>query len=234
MGVPRTGQEADAHSNVGAAGAGGFGNHGNRQRVGGTVWVPEGPGGGKRGGRAENELGRGASVRGRSLDLAIGHCPRGRSAGPETDLVRRRGDAAPQPSPDEKKLVYMSGGTDRSEIWVSNLDGSSPHKLTDMGRCGTPRWSPDSRWIAFDSDGRTGQAGIYVISPEGGQPQPVVVDEWNNMARSWSRDGKWSYFASGSANDSEETEVWKVSFPGGQFVQLTRRGGFSGLECLAG
>src|SRR6267378_5887299 len=92
MGVPRTGQEADAHSNVGAAGAGGFGNHGNRQRVGGTVWVPEGPGGGKRGGRAENEIGRGASVRGRSLDLAIGHCPRGRSAGPETDLVRRRGD----------------------------------------------------------------------------------------------------------------------------------------------
>jgi DNA-binding winged helix-turn-helix (wHTH) protein/dipeptidyl aminopeptidase/acylaminoacyl peptidase len=142
--------------------------------------------------------------------------------------------AGPQPSPDEKKLVYMSGSTDRSEIWVSNLDGSSPHKLTDMGRCGTPRWSPDSRWIAFDSDGRTGQAGIYVISPEGGQPQPVVVDEWNNMAPSWSRDGKWIYFASGRANDSEETEVWKVPFPGGQFVQVTRRGGFSGFESLDG
>ena len=103
-----------------------------------------------------------------------------------------------------------------------------------MGRCGTPRWSPDSRWIAFDSDGRTGQAGIYVISPEGGQPQPVVVDEWNNMAPSWSRDGKWIYFASGRANDSEETEVWKVPFPGGQFVQVTRRGGFSGFESLDG
>lgn len=142
--------------------------------------------------------------------------------------------AGPQPSPDGKKLAYMSGTTEHTEIWVSDVDGPSPHKLTNMGRCGTPRWSPDSRWIAFDSDGRTGLAGIYVISAEGGQTQPVVVDEWNNMVPSWSRDGKWIYFASGRANDSEETEVWKVPFPGGQFVQVTRQGGFSAFESLDG
>src|SRR5260370_34868467 len=99
----------------------------------------------------------------------------------------------------------MSGSTDRSEISVSNLDGSSPHKLTDMGRCGTPRWSPDSRWIAFDSDGRTGQAGIYVISPEGGQPRPVVVAEWNNMAPAWPPAGKGYSSDHGRANATKET-----------------------------
>ena len=138
--------------------------------------------------------------------------------------------AGPQPSPDGKKLVFMSGAGERTEIWVSNLDGSAPRKLTDMGRCGTPRWSPDSQWIAFDSDGRNGWAGIYVVSAGDGEPQPLAVDRWNNMVPSWSHDGKWIYFASNRANDSEENEVWKVSFPSGHFLQVTRQGGFSAFE----
>lgn len=154
--------------------------------------------------------------------------------GPEMILSAGSAIAGPQPSPDGKKLVFMSGSTEHTEIWVSNVDGSIPRKLTNLGRCGTPRWSPDSRWIAFDSDGRSGQAGIYLVSADGGEPQALVVDEWNNMVPSWSGDGKWIYFASGRANDDEENEVWKVSFPGGQFVQLTRHGGFAAFESADG
>lgn len=153
---------------------------------------------------------------------------------PELVLAAGPAIAGPQPSPDGKKLVFMSGTTEHSEIWVSDVDGSAPRRLTDMGRCGTPRWSPDGRWIAFDSDGRSGQSGIFVVSAEGGQPQPVVVDVWNNMAPSWSSDGKWIYFGSSRANDEEENEVWKVSFPEGQLVQVTRHGGFSGFESADG
>lgn len=154
--------------------------------------------------------------------------------GPETVVSVGSAIAGPQPSPDGKKLVFMSGSTEHTDIWVSNLDGSSPRKLTNMGRCGTPRWSPDSRWIAFDSDGRSGLAGIYVVSADGGEPQRLVVDEWNNMTPSWSGDGKWIYFASGRANDEEENEVWKVSFAGRQLVQLTRHGGFAAFESADG
>lgn len=154
--------------------------------------------------------------------------------GPETVVSVGSAIAGPQPSPDGKKLVFMSGTTDHTDIWVSNLDGSSPRKLTNLGRCGTPRWSPDGRWIAFDSDGRSGQAGIYVVSADGGEPQTLVVDKWNNMTPSWSGDGKWIYFASGRANDEQENEVWKVSFASRQLVQLTRHGGFAAFESADG
>ncbi len=142
--------------------------------------------------------------------------------------------AGPQPSPDGKKLVFMAGPNDSPQIWVSNLDGSSPQKLTHMGKAGTPRWSPDSRWIAFDSDGRYGEAGIYIVSAEGGPVRPLVDDQWNNSVPSWSRDGKWIYFASNRSSRMEENQVWKISVAGGQPMQVTQLGGFSAYESRDG
>jgi Tol biopolymer transport system component len=103
-----------------------------------------------------------------------------------------------------------------------------------MGKSGTPRWSPDSRWIAFDSDGRFGQAGIYIVSAEGGPVRPLVDDAWNNSVPSWSRDGKWIYFASNRSSSMEENQVWKIPVEGGQPLQVTRFGGFSAYQSLDG
>ena len=49
---------------------------------------------------------------------------------------------------------------------------------------------------------------------------------------SWSRDGRWIYFAS---NRGGEMQVWKTPFPGdraeaGAAVQVTRQGGFAAFE----
>jgi DNA-binding winged helix-turn-helix (wHTH) protein len=140
----------------------------------------------------------------------------------------------PQPSPDGSKLVFMAGRTDAMDIWVCNSDGSSPTKLTNTGRAGTPRWSPDSRWIAFDSDGRYGRSGIYVVSVDGGPLRPVVEDEANNSVPSWSRDGKYIYFASNRGHGWEGDQVWKVPADGGQPFQITRQGGFSAYESMDG
>jgi DNA-binding winged helix-turn-helix (wHTH) protein/dipeptidyl aminopeptidase/acylaminoacyl peptidase len=141
----------------------------------------------------------------------------------------------PQPSPDGKRLAFQSGTTEGSDIWVSNLDGSSPQRLTNMGPCGVPRWSPDSRSIAFDTDGRGGHSGIFIVAPDTGTIQEIVKDAWNNSVPSWSRDGKWIYFASNRAMDGEENQVWKVSVDGSHhLVQVTRHGGFSAYESLDG
>jgi Tol biopolymer transport system component/DNA-binding winged helix-turn-helix (wHTH) protein len=136
----------------------------------------------------------------------------------------------PQPSPDGKKLTFMWGRIDSMEIWVCNADGSSPQMITNMGTTGTPRWSPDSRWIAFDSDGRFGHSGIYVVSAEGGPVRPVVQDESNNSVPSWSHDGKYIYFASDRGGLWHGDQVWKVPVEGGRPVQITREGGFSAFE----
>jgi DNA-binding winged helix-turn-helix (wHTH) protein len=140
----------------------------------------------------------------------------------------------PQPSPDGGKIVFMAGRTDAMDIWVSNSDGSSPRRLTKTGRAGTPRWSPDGRWIVFDSDGRFGRSGIYVVSVGGGPIRAVVEDDSNNSVPSWSRDGQYIYFASNRGNSSEADQVWKVLAAGGQPVQITRQGGFSAYESMDG
>jgi DNA-binding winged helix-turn-helix (wHTH) protein len=138
--------------------------------------------------------------------------------------------AGPQPSPDGRKLAFMAGRNENMEIWVSNLDGSSAAGLTNLRSSGTPRWSPDSRWIAFDGAGSRGEASIFVISAAGGPVRAIVDDQWNNMVPSWSRDGKWIYFASNRAKDTLESQVWKVSLDTGRLVQVTRNGGFSAYE----
>jgi Tol biopolymer transport system component/DNA-binding winged helix-turn-helix (wHTH) protein len=132
----------------------------------------------------------------------------------------------PRLSPDGKRLVFMSDRAGTLEIWVSNRDGSEAVKLTNLNGCGTPRWSPDGKWIAFDTVGN-GAQGVYVISAGGGTPRALVTDHAENSVPSWSNDGKWIYFGS---NRSGQDQVWKIASEGGQPIQVTRRGGFAAWE----
>jgi Tol biopolymer transport system component/DNA-binding winged helix-turn-helix (wHTH) protein len=132
----------------------------------------------------------------------------------------------PQLSPDGKRLVFMSDRSGNLEIWASNRDGSAAVQLTNLNGCGTPRWSPDGLWVAFDTVGN-GARGVYVISAKGGTPRALVQDQSENSVPSWSRDGKWVYFAS---NRSGQDQVWKAPAEGGQPVQVTQHGGFAALE----
>src|SRR6266853_6427297 len=58
---------------------------------------------------------------------------------------------------DGKLVVFMSDRSGSLEIWESNQDGSAAVQLTNLRGCGTPRWSPDGMWIAFDSVGNGAQ-----------------------------------------------------------------------------
>ncbi|HJQ25852.1 MAG TPA: hypothetical protein VKA60_18175 [Blastocatellia bacterium] len=90
---------------------------------------------------------------------------------------------------------------------------------------GTPRWSPDSRSIAFDSR-PGGNADIYVIQATGGTPRRLTSEDAADVVPSWSRDGQWVYFAS---NRSGAWQVWKVPAEGGAATQVTQQGGYCPL-----
>lgn len=160
------------------------------------------------------------------LDLAHPKDPGARSM-----IVSGSGrNEGPQPSPDGKKLAFMSNRTGSLEIWTSNADGSNLAQLTNMGSCGSPQWSPDSRWIAFDSESRT-TPGVYIVSAEGGPITTHLEINAETMVPRWARDGRWIYFAS---ERSGEIQVWKVAIAGGKAVQVTHHGGFAATESYDG
>ena len=133
-------------------------------------------------------------------------------------------------SPDGKKLAFMSDRNGSMEIWTSNRDGSNPIQLTTVHLAGTPRWSPDSKTIAFDVGWRE-HGAIFIVRPDGGVPQPIVQDGNNNVVPSWSRDGRWIYFTS---DRSGSMQVWKTPLDGGPPVQVTTQGGFAPMESRDG
>jgi Tol biopolymer transport system component/DNA-binding winged helix-turn-helix (wHTH) protein len=137
-------------------------------------------------------------------------------------------DAAPQFSPDGRRIAFVSERSGYDEIWVCNSDGSSPVQLTSFHgpRVTTPRWSPDGRRIAFDSDAE-GEFDIWVIGADGGKPVRMTTHPGNDGNPSWSHDGRWIYFDSMRTG---EQQVWKMPADGGEAIQLTRDGGWAPLE----
>jgi len=109
------------------------------------------------------------------------------------------------------------------ELWTSDRDGSNPFQVTAMGGTGTPRWSPNSRAVAFDVGWRD-HGAIFVVDVPGGVPRPLAQDSSDNLVPNWSRDGKWVYFAS---NRTGMWQVWKAPVQGSPAVQVTTHGGFA-------
>ena len=118
-------------------------------------------------------------------------------------------------------------------IWVANDDGSNPTRLTYFGGplTGAARWSPDGRQIVFNSR-LGGQADLYVISVNGGQPRRLTYDTSNEDLPSWSRDGLWVYFHSDRNGSSQ---VWKMPSNGVEEpIQVTHTGGLAAFESVDG
>jgi dipeptidyl aminopeptidase/acylaminoacyl peptidase len=93
-------------------------------------------------------------------------------------------------SPDGKRLAFASQGG----IWVVSIAGGSPKRLTNAPpgpgdpRSSTdrgPRWSPNGRWILFES-GRRGGSSLLVVSADGN------VTSFLTEARVESGDARWS------------------------------------------
>jgi DNA-binding winged helix-turn-helix (wHTH) protein len=133
---------------------------------------------------------------------------------------------SPQLSPDGQHLAFMSDRSGSMEIWVSGADGSNPVQMTDLGGTGSPRWSPNSKMIAFDGHFQN-HGAIFVVPVAGGLAKPLIREEHEDLVPNFSRDGRWIYYASDA---SGIWQVWKVPTEGGRQQQVTTHGGFFAQE----
>jgi Tol biopolymer transport system component len=147
---------------------------------------------------------------------------------PEKLIYSTLQEEGPQYSPDGKHIVFQSTRTGSFEIWRADADGSHLARLTTFNGplTGTPRWSPDSQRISFDTR-LTTHPNVYTIGAEGGPTRRYPNETADDGVASWSGDGKWLYFAS---DRSAGWQVWKMPVDGGAAVQITKNGGFAAFE----
>lgn len=141
-------------------------------------------------------------------------------------------EAAPDLSPNGRRLAFMSNRSGSMEIWACDHQGGNCHQLTSFGgpHTGSPRWSPDSGWIAFTSRPQ-GNDDIFIVNLRLDAPRRITVDASEDTAPSWSRDGQWIYFGS---NRTGRFEIWKAPVNGQPAVQVTQSGGFAAFEAPDG
>ena len=81
-------------------------------------------------------------------------------------------------------------------LWRSRIDGSNRLQLTPAPmQASSPCWSPDGKQIVFQG----GTAGkfdeIYVVSAEGGTPEPLFKEQRTRLRPNWSPDGNSIVFS---------------------------------------
>jgi Tol biopolymer transport system component/tRNA A-37 threonylcarbamoyl transferase component Bud32 len=83
-------------------------------------------------------------------------------------------------------------------LWRMKADGSQRLQLISPPLTATsrlfPKWSPDSKQIAFMAKTHGGPTKIYLVSRDGGTPRQVVPDERNETDPDWSPDGNTLVF----------------------------------------
>jgi Tol biopolymer transport system component len=156
----------------------------------------------------------------------------GRDRTPERLIASSTFDGNADYSPDGRRIAFGSlRGGDLGSIWICDSDGANPIQLTNFERgTGTPRWSPDSHWIVFDSD-EAGDQDLYVIDADGGVPRRLTREPSADVVGTWSRDGRWIYFQS---DRSGTAQIWKIPAEGGEAIQVTEGGGIYAVESWDG
>jgi tricorn protease len=182
------------------------------------------------------------SARGQILTIAT---DRGDITRVAPDKMASR-NQAPKWSPDGKYIAFLSDRSGRDEVWVSDPEGKSPKKITDVdNEKGSLVWSPDAKTLLFTAadktlynytvtDGKTttvtstdvGRLGSIAVSPDS---RWVSFTKQDRTIRSHAYiapigGGEEHHISEDGLMYSETNAVWTAD---GRYIVFTSAEGFS-------
>ncbi|MGH2502864.1 MAG: TolB family protein, partial [Ktedonobacterales bacterium] len=105
-------------------------------------------------------------------------------------------------SPDGHAIAYVLQSSDRaanearSALWLLDTRSGAARQLTSgEARASSPRWSPDSRALAFVSDREDETAQVYLLRLDGGESRRLTLTRRGAGEPFWSPDGAWVGFS---------------------------------------
>lgn len=113
------------------------------------------------------------------------------------ELIKVKSVGSVRISPDGNFVAYTVRGADFEEnanithIWLANVSSGDTFQLTS-GKKSTsnPKWSPDSKWLAFTSNRSKDKNQIFAIRPNGGEAVRLTDSESGVSNYEWSSDGE--------------------------------------------
>jgi serine/threonine protein kinase/Tol biopolymer transport system component len=133
-------------------------------------------------------------------------------------------------SPDGKQLAFVRPMSSESALMVANIDGTGERRIATrklpayFAYGGGPSWSPDGRTIACGAGSYSGNLSATIVSvpAEGGPETAITSQNWVSVSRVlWLGNGSGLIIAAVPELISTGTQLWYVSYPGGEVRRVT-------------
>lgn len=127
-------------------------------------------------------------------------------------------------SPDGGQIVYSAsfGRSDDYEIYLMDADGQNPRQLTDNRQHDKfPDFSPDGRYIAFNSTLGSGNRETFVLDMETGKSQGLG-NSASIFGLDWSPDGKKIAYC---GSNKGRSDIYVMNADGSNQVRLSSSSG---------
>jgi serine/threonine protein kinase/Tol biopolymer transport system component len=117
-------------------------------------------------------------------------------------------------SRDGKRVMYITlPAPQRSELWVSDIDGGNKAKLATGENLGTGSWAPDNFHLSFVDGEATAGDKAYIVAADGSGLRQFLQTENTLWTTVLSPDQK-SVYVSGVEKRSQIVTVWKLNVDG--------------------
>jgi tricorn protease len=117
-------------------------------------------------------------------------------------------------SPDGTQLAFSVHG----DIWTMPASGGAGRRVTSGAATHEwPRWRPDGKAIAYQSD-EGGDSNVYLLDLESGDTSRLTKHKANDFFHAWSPDGTKLVF---SSERSGNRDIWLLEIETGQTTQMT-------------